>query len=152
MAGGVGLSPVAPGTAGAALGVGLFFLLGRLAPWLYLLTLLTLGLLGVWASDRAGRAFGVVDDGRIVIDEVAGQLLALAPLAPLAFPPAVSSVALAVTGFVAFRVFDVWKPGPVGWAERRFAGGLGVMLDDLVAGALAAGVVLAAMALRAGPA
>jgi phosphatidylglycerophosphatase A len=43
-----------------------------------------------------------------------------------------------VTGFVTFRVLDVWKPGPVGWAERRFGGGLGVMLDDLVAGALGA--------------
>jgi phosphatidylglycerophosphatase A len=43
-----------------------------------------------------------------------------------------------VTGFVAFRVFDIWKPGPVRWAERRFSGGAGVMLDDVVAGAFAA--------------
>ena len=50
-----------------------------------------------------------------------------------------------MTGFVLFRVFDIWKPGPVGWAERRFEGGLGVMLDDVVAGALGAAVLGAAL-------
>ncbi|MDH3685195.1 MAG: phosphatidylglycerophosphatase A, partial [Myxococcales bacterium] len=50
-----------------------------------------------------------------------------------------------VTGFVLFRVFDIWKPGPVRWAERRFPGGLGVMLDDIVAGVLGAGVLALAL-------
>ncbi len=98
-----------------------------------MLTLAALLALAVWAAERAGRHFGVVDDGRIVIDEVVGQLVALAPLAGgrAAWP-------LVVTGFVAFRVFDVWKPGPVGRAERTLAGGFGVVMDDVVAGALAA--------------
>jgi phosphatidylglycerophosphatase A len=50
-----------------------------------------------------------------------------------------------VTGFVLFRCFDIWKPGPVRWAERRFEGGAGVMMDDLVAGILAAAVLAAAL-------
>jgi phosphatidylglycerophosphatase A len=67
---------------------------------------------------------------------VVGQLLALSPL--LGDPASLRSPLWLVTGFVAFRLFDVWKPGPVRWAERRFPGGAGVMLDDVVAGAFAA--------------
>jgi phosphatidylglycerophosphatase A len=99
---------------------------------------------GIWAADEAERIFGRPDDGRIVIDEIAGQLVALAPLAVL--PAARPSFLAVVTAFVAFRGFDIAKPGPVRWAERRFAGGLGVMADDVVAGALAAGVVIAGVA------
>jgi len=141
MAGGAGLSPVAPGTAGSAVGVLLFFAFGRLTLPVYGLTLLALFALAIWASDSAGRQFGVTDDSRIVIDEVVGQLVALAPLAGggAAWP-------LVVTGFVAFRVFDVWKPGPVGRAERNLPGGLGVVMDDVLAGVLA-GLVLCALVL-----
>ena len=104
---------------------------------------------GWWASGCCERAFGRQDDGRIVIDEVAGQLLALTPVLALGAVARGAGVAwlasgapvwwwLVVTAFVAFRVFDIAKPGPVRWAERRFEGGLGVMADDLVAGGLAA--------------
>ena len=96
--------------------------------------------LGVWAADRAERIYGE-DDGRIVIDEVLGQLLTLAPL--LFWGRA--SLAALVTGFVTFRLLDIWKPGPIGWAERHFEGGMGVVADDVVAGALGA-VVMAALA------
>jgi phosphatidylglycerophosphatase A len=119
-------------------GVALYLLLDGLGAWLFSLTLLALLALGVWAADEAERAFGREDDGRIVVDEVAGQLLALLPLLLLGVAPTWGWL---VTGFVAFRCFDVWKPGPVRWAERRFEGGAGVMLDDVVAGALAALVV-----------
>jgi phosphatidylglycerophosphatase A len=91
---------------------------------------------GIWAAGEVERASGVEDDGRIVIDEVVGQLIALAPL--LGDPEPLRTPLWLVTGFVAFRVFDVWKPGPVRWAERRFSGGAGVMLDDVVAGAFTA--------------
>jgi len=90
--------------------------------------------LGVWASGASERAFGRSDDGRIVIDEVAGQWIALTPQ----FFLSAALPAVVVTAFVAFRVFDIWKPGPVRWAERRFRGGWGVMADDVVAGLLAA--------------
>jgi phosphatidylglycerophosphatase A len=137
---GAGLSPVAPGTAGALVGVVLHAPLAALGPWLYLLALVGLLSLGVRAADVAERFYGVEDDGRIAIDEVVGQLLALAPLA---LPGVASSWLPVVTGFVAFRVFDVWKPAPVRRAER-LRGGAGVMLDDVVAGALTAPAVAGA--------
>jgi phosphatidylglycerophosphatase A len=114
--------------------------LGSSLPALALLALswVALTCLGVWAADGAELAFGRKDDGRIVIDEVVGQLLTLAPLL---LAGAADSLPWLVTGFVAFRVFDIWKPGPVRWAERRFQGGLGVMMDDVVAGALGAVVL-----------
>lgn len=141
MAGGAGLSPFAPGTVGSLVAVLLFLGLGRLPLGLYLLTWLALLALAIWSSEVAGRSFGTTDDGRIVIDEVVGQLAALAPLVG-----GHASVPLLVTGFVAFRVFDVWKPGPVGRAERNLEGGLGVVMDDVLAGVLA-GLVLCAVLL-----
>jgi phosphatidylglycerophosphatase A len=157
-AGGLGFAPLAPGTVGAAAGVGLFFALAAVGAVAYALATLAVTLVGVWAAGRAEEAFGRKDDGRVVIDEVAGQLLALAPLVPAVRSSAGLGslpfgdrwfLALVVTGFVAFRVFDIWKPGPVRWAEWRFKGGVGVMADDLVAGALGA-LVLGALLLATG--
>ena len=139
-AGGAGFAPLAPGTAGAAVGVVLHLLLAALGPWLYALGAVALLSLGIRAAEAAERFYGWKDDGRIVIDEVVGQLLALAPLA---LPGVRSSWLPVVTGFVAFRVLDVWKPEPVRRAER-LGGGAGVMLDDVVAGALAAPLVAGA--------
>lgn len=130
--------PIAPGTFGSALGVLIFLLLLRLPPAGYLVVLLGVSGVGVWAAHRTQDITGIQDDGRIVVDEVAGQLLTLAPLA---FQPQLSGLTfflLVVTGFVVFRLFDIWKPGPVGWAERSLAGGVGVMADDLAAGGLGA--------------
>jgi len=155
-AGGVGFAPLAPGTFGSLVGVGLFLGLARMGSGLYLLTALALTALGVWAADSAERWFERSDDGRIVIDEVDGQLLALSPLVVLGQieelglrpqwtshpdPGAIIWFSLVVTAFVAFRVLDIWKPGAIGWAERRFEGGLGVMADDVVAGVVAAVLV-----------
>ncbi len=111
-----------------------------MGPGLFALSWAALLALGVWAADRAERIYGP-DDGRIVIDEVVGQLLTCAPLL---FWGAATPAAL-VTAFVTFRVLDIWKPGPVGWAERHFEGGTGVMADDVVAGAIGA-VGIAALA------
>ena len=85
--------------------------------------------LGIWASDVYVRRSGIQDPSAIVIDEVAGQWLALValPVDPLAY----------FLGFALFRLFDIAKPWPVSWADRHVAGGLGVVLDDLLAGALA---------------
>ncbi len=138
---GSGYAPVAPGTFGSLVGLVLFPFLAALGPWLYLLTTTALLSLGVWASDEAERAFAKKDDGRIVIDEIVGQLLTLAPFVLLGIPAGFLWV---VTGFVVFRGLDIWKPGPARWAERRFSGGAGVMLDDVVAGLLGA-VVMAVL-------
>jgi phosphatidylglycerophosphatase A len=126
---------VAPGTVGSAVGILVHLPLAGLGPWPYALAVLGLLSVGIWAADESERVFARKDDGRIVIDAVVGQLLALAPLVAMGRR---ASGLLLVTGFVAFRCFDIWKPGPVRWAERSFAGGAGVMLDDVVAGVMAA--------------
>jgi phosphatidylglycerophosphatase A len=118
----------------------IFVLFSPVGPGLFGLSWMALLALGVWAADRAERIYGE-DDGRIVIDEVLGQLLTLAPLL---FWGGASFAGL-VTGFVTFRLLDIWKPGPIGWAERHFEGGAGVVADDVVAGALGA-IALAALA------
>ena len=105
---------------------------------------------GVWASTAAERDFARHDDGRIVIDEVAGQLLTLAPLVALAPPSVLRSPPWLFAGFLLFRLLDIWKPGPVAWAERSFAGGAGVMMDDVFAGILG-GLMLSVAVLWAGP-
>jgi phosphatidylglycerophosphatase A len=86
-------------------------------------------LAGIPASESYSRSSGREDPSEVVIDEVAGQLLTLAVV-----PPGLVSYAL---GFLFFRLFDILKPGPVGWADRKIEGGLGIMLDDLIAGLLA---------------
>lgn len=157
--GGVGFGPWAPGTWGALVAVAVFtFGLHRLGGPLYGLALVAFSGLGVWASSAAESYFGRHDDGRIVIDEFVGQLIALFPLVLLneialggLEIPGLESTRFAridiwwllvVTGFVAFRWFDIRKPGPVKWAEDKFKRGAGVMADDIVAGFLAALVVM----------
>ena len=159
VAGGLGYMPVAPGTAGSFAGVLLFliaFVLGSgLAPsdfiTLYAVGVSLLLILGIRAAGRAEVDFGRRDDGRIVIDEVVGQLIGLTPLAfvlasllPVGLDGFLARQDLfvffleVVTGFVLFRLFDVWKPGAIRWAEQRFEGGWGVMADDMLAGAYTA--------------
>lgn len=154
---GSGLLPKAPGTFGSALAIPIFVLFSPLSFGLQIVTWLGLLGVGIWAAEIAGQAFGVEDDGRIVIDEVVGQWLAYLPLVPLGFVVAPgnwstpASLILLVTGFVAFRCFDIAKPGPVGRAERHYHGGVGVMMDDVIAGAFAAVVLgLVALGLSAG--
>lgn len=84
---------------------------------------------GIPAAESYCRSSAKSDPSEVVIDEVAGQLLTLAVV-----PPDWLSYAL---GFLFFRVFDILKPGPIGWADRKVKGGLGVMLDDIIAGILA---------------
>jgi phosphatidylglycerophosphatase A len=126
----------------------LFALLAQLPAALYGGVVAALLGIGIWAAGAAERHFERKDDRRIVIDEVVGQLVALSPLLALrgkGLEP-IHWVGLVVTGFVAFRGFDIWKPAPVRWAERRFPGGAGVMLDDVVAGAFGAVAVSVAAA------
>lgn len=143
-AAGAGYAPVAPGTFGSAVGVVLYLPLSGLHPALFAVTLAAALFLGIWASDHAEREFGRHDDGRIVIDEVVGQLIALSPLGFI--DAATIPLPLLVVGFGLFRLFDIWKPGPIRWAERHFQRGAGVMLDDVAAGVLAA-VLLTPIAL-----
>lgn len=132
---GAGLSPIASGTAGSAVGVLLFWPLAALGLPLFAVTVVGATALGIWAADVAERVFARKDDGRIVIDEVAGQLLTLLPLIPAG---RARSIPWLVTGFVTFRVLDVWKPGPVRWLQDNLRGGAGVVMDDVLAGVFGA--------------
>ena len=136
---GAGLSPRAPGTAGS---------LVALLPWWFLLRGLPLGgylavlgagfLLGIWACGVSGKRLGMHDHGALVWDEVIGMWITLA-----AAPAPWWWMCL---GFALFRLFDIWKPWPVRLADRRVQGGLGTMLDDVIAGVYAF-IVLQAIAL-----
>ena len=94
---------------------------------------------GWWCSERIGHRLGIKDASQIVADEVAGMWLALALL------PAIWWVALLALAL--FRILDIAKPGPIGWLDREVGGGLGVMVDDLLAGAITGGVLWAALLL-----
>ncbi len=127
---GAGCSPKAPGTMGTLLAVAVYLPLARLPLAVYLGVLLLVVVAGVWLCDRVSRDLGVHDHPGIVWDEIAGYLLTMLG-APDGWP-------WILVGFALFRLFDIWKPWPIGWLDRRVRGGLGIMLDDLVAGALAA--------------
>jgi phosphatidylglycerophosphatase A len=132
---GSGYSPFAPGTAGSAVGVLLFWPLASVG-WLWqIAAVAAVFFVGVVAAGRVARSVGLEDPGIVVVDEVAGQWLTLVGLP---FTPAV-----AVAGFLLFRVMDVVKPWPARDLERLH-GGWGIMADDIAAGALAH------LALRAG--
>ncbi|MCU0909999.1 MAG: phosphatidylglycerophosphatase A [Rhodobacteraceae bacterium] len=108
--------------------------------------------LGWWATARELSRSDDPDPSWIVIDEVAGMWIALLPVSAGAAHAGAAVTALWpgwVTAFLAFRLFDIWKPGPVGWADRR-GGALGVMLDDAIAGTFAALAVVAGAALAHG--
>ena len=130
--GGVGYSPLAPGTAGSAMTVLVLWLVpfsvGSLVVFFLAVTIA-----GVWAAHVAEPHLGGKDPGEIVIDEVAGMTLSVLVL-PLTFP-------VLLAGFVLFRLFDVVKPFPAG-RSQRLPGGVGVMTDDLVAGLYALAVLL----------
>lgn len=127
---GAGALPKAPGTWGTLLAVPFYFLFGRLAIIEYALLMVVLFVVGVWICGKAGRELGVADHGAIVWDEMVGFWVTMM-VAPSGWP-------WVVAGFVLFRLFDIWKPWPISWLDRRIGGGLGVMLDDLAAGIYAA--------------
>ncbi len=131
---GVGLAPWMPGTFGTLAAIPLYLLLQPLDQGLYLLlTLLFFGL-GVWACRVTSDAMGVHDHPSLVWDEVVGYLITMA-WAPAGW-------GWVLLGFVLFRLFDIWKPWPIRWLDRRVEGGFGIMIDDVLAGVYAA-IVLA---------
>jgi phosphatidylglycerophosphatase A len=140
---GVGYVPTAPGTAGALLGVALGAALLAVSPAALALGAAAVIVAGLWAIRRALIGERARDPGWVVIDEVAGQMVALLGTA---WRPSWAGLLIA---FALFRLFDIAKPGPVGWADRR-SGPLYVMADDLIAGGLAAAataILLTAIAL-----
>ncbi len=125
---GSGLSPRAPGTAGSLLAAVTFPLIAPLDPVIYLAVVAAVVVAGVPVCGLAAKKLGVHDHSGIVLDEIAGMWLALFAM------PADWKWMLA--GFLIFRAFDIIKPWPISWLDRRLSGGVGIMLDDLVAGGL----------------
>lgn len=135
----MGYIPLAPGTFGSLVGLGIFLLLGSLTLQVIAFVLITWA--GIWAASRTERILGAKDPGKVVVDEVAGQLLALLPVWAFVGGPYKTSI---IVSFTLFRLFDIFKPYPARKFES-FRGGLGIMADDLVAGFYAA-VVLSVFA------
>ncbi len=135
---GSGLLPIAPGTWGSLAALPFAWVIASVwGQWaLFVAGAIALAA-GTWAADMFARRNQQEDPPAVVIDEVAGQWLALAVVPPGALPYAL--------GFVLFRLFDIVKPWPAGLIDRRLRNGLGIMLDDVVAGVYAAVALLVVM-------
>lgn len=127
---GCGLIPWAPGTMGSLGAVPLHFLLGRVSPVWHAVVVLALSLLGLWVAERASRAVGDKDPREVVIDEVAGTLIAMGLVRG-------QPAWVALAALLLFRLLDITKPYPISALERLSPAGLGIMADDLLAGLLA---------------
>jgi len=123
---GSGASPIAPGTAGTVVAIPLYLLMQSLPLTFYVLGVGVVTVLGVWLCSVTARDFGVHDHSGIVWDEVAGYLVTM-----IAAPPGWLWIGV---GFVLFRIFDVLKPWPIRRVDEEVHGGLGIMLDDVLAG------------------
>jgi phosphatidylglycerophosphatase A len=131
---GSGLAPKAQGTFGSLAAILPWLLLRELSMPVWLGVIVVAFAIGVWACDVAGRILGVDDHRSLVWDEFVGLWIAL-------LPALVAPWWAVIAGFLLFRLFDVWKPWPIAWFDRRVKGGFGVMLDDVIAG-IFAGIVL----------
>lgn len=127
---GLGYAPVASGTFGTLLGIPLFYLMAPLAPVYHSLCWVVILLMAFWSASVAGKIFAVVDDGRIVSDELIGYLTTVAFL-PFSWPTAIA-------GFFLFRLFDIVKVWPASWFDTKVKNAFGVVMDDVAAGVYAA--------------
>lgn len=143
---GSGLSPKAPGTAGSLLVLVLVPLWVWLGFYATVAVIIVMSVLGIWICGRTADLMQVHDDGRIVWDEFAGQSITLLPLLLL------NQVHWwgVLLAFGLFRLFDIWKPWPIGYADRQLQGGFGIMMDDILAGIIAAVVLYGAFILGMG--
>lgn len=127
---GCGLSPRAPGTVGSIGAVPLHLLLAQAPAPVHAAAVLALSALGIWAAQRYAVACGECDPQRVVIDEVAGTAIAMGCVRA-------APVAVQIAALVLFRVFDIWKPWPIRRLEHLQPLGVGIMMDDLLAGVFA---------------
>jgi len=126
---GSGLARKAPGTLGTLAAVPVYWLFSQAGTTIYSVLTLVVVISGVWICDQAAKKLGEHDFGGIVWDEIAGLLITMA-LVPFSWQALVA-------GFLLFRLFDIVKPWPIRWADRRVQGGFGIMLDDVLAGVIA---------------
>ena len=126
---GSGLAPFAPGTFGTLVAIPPYVCMAHLPAWIYAVIVFGAFAFGVRVCETVSRDLGARDHGGIVFDEFVGYWTTMFLL------PATWSWLLA--GFAVFRLFDIWKPGPIGWCDRHVEGGFGIMLDDILAGTCA---------------
>ena len=138
---GAGYAPVASGTVGSFVTVVAIWLLPLTPLRIDAVALVVVILVGIWAGSRVERVLGKKDPGVIVIDEVAGMLLSVI-LLPRTIP-------VLITAFLLFRLFDIWKPFPAR-ESQALTGGVGVMVDDLIAGFYTLILVMGALTLFPG--
>lgn len=134
---GSGLAPKAPGTFGTLAAIPIYWLIQDLSVPIYLAWLLVTFCVGVYWCHQSSKALGVHDHSGIVWDEMVGYWLTMF-LAPAGW-------LWIILGFVLFRIFDIIKPWPIGWLDRHVEGGLGIMVDDILA-AIYALIILQALA------
>ena len=127
---GAGLSPKAPGTMGTVVAVLIYLVLPSMPPTIYVGLILLSFVFGIWICGKTAEDLGVHDHGGIVWDEFVGYWVTMV-MAP-------SGLFWVLLGFVLFRLLDIFKPWPIKWADKELAGGLGIMLDDVLAGIMAA--------------
>ncbi|OGT31948.1 MAG: phosphatidylglycerophosphatase [Gammaproteobacteria bacterium RIFCSPHIGHO2_12_FULL_35_23] len=138
---GSGAIPFAPGTMGTLVAIPIYLLIAQLSLPLYLLMVLILFVAGIWLCEIAARDTGVHDHPGIVWDEIVGFLITM-----IGVPPTFKWILL---GFILFRLFDIWKPWPIRTIDRKVKGGLGIMLDDVLA-AIFAFVIMQLIAILMG--
>lgn len=127
---GCGLSPKAPGTVGSIGAVPLHFWLATQSLPLHVGVVLGLTLVGTWASNEVAKAEGLEDPQKVVVDEVAGTLIAMGMVSHAHW-------GFRILALVLFRVFDITKPGPIDRVQHLEPAGVGIMADDILAGSLA---------------
>ncbi len=132
---GSGLAPKAPGTAGTMFAVPLVYLMQTLSIDYFIAIAVVTSIIGVWICDVAAKRLNVHDHPGIVFDEIAGYFITM-----IAAPAGWFWLLL---GFVLFRVFDIIKPWPISWLDKKVKGGFGIMIDDIVAGLFALAVLQA---------
>ena len=130
---GSGYSPIASGTAGSLVGLLIYLGLRDLSSLHYFIILVAFFIIGCYTSGVAEKTFREKDSSRIVIDEIHGMLLTLWTLP--------QTTLYVIVGFFLFRLFDIWKPFPARYLEKKVPGGFGVMLDDTAAALYANGIL-----------
>lgn len=147
---GSGLAPKAPGTVGTLVALPLFVALHFAGVAAYVAVTAALFAAGVWICGESARRLGVHDHGGIVLDEIVAFLVTMTPVFLFPIPEPLWRWLWLGAGFGLFRFFDIVKPWPVNLADRHVHGGLGIMLDDLLAAIYAAAVLAGLMALPLG--
>ena len=134
---GSGLAKKAPGTFGTLAAIPVYFLFAQTNSLIYSLLTLIVTVVGVWICGIAAEKLGEHDFGGIVWDEIAGYLITMW-LVPL-------TCQTIIAGFILFRFFDILKPWPIKWLDKQVQGGLGIMIDDVLAGVFAGALLLLAV-------